>query len=49
MLSTDVDEATRQARLWLVEAARVGITIAADVLGVSLPDRMERDEETDEP
>jgi arginyl-tRNA synthetase len=44
VLSDDVDEPTRQARLWLVEAALIGITIAADVLGVSLPDRMEREE-----
>ena len=44
VLSDDVPEPVRQARLWLVEAALVGITIAADVLGVSLPDRMERDE-----
>ncbi len=44
VLADDVPEPTRQARLWLVEAALVGITIAADVLGVSLPDRMDRDE-----
>ena len=44
VLSEDVAEPTRQARLWLVEAALVGITIAADVLGVSLPDRMDREE-----
>jgi arginyl-tRNA synthetase len=30
-----------QARLWLVEAARVGLVIGLDLLGVSAPDRME--------
>ena len=30
-----------QARLWLVEAARVGLRIGLDLLGVSAPDRME--------
>ena len=31
-----------QARLWLVEAARVGLRIGLDVLGVSAPERMEQ-------
>ena len=30
-----------QARLWLVEAARVGLAIGLDLLGVAAPDRME--------
>jgi arginyl-tRNA synthetase len=30
-----------QARLWLVEAARVGLVIGLDLLGVAAPDRME--------
>jgi arginyl-tRNA synthetase len=30
-----------QARLWLVEAARVGLRIGLDLLGVSAPDRMD--------
>jgi arginyl-tRNA synthetase len=30
-----------QARLWLVEAARVGLAIGLDLLGVSAPDRMD--------
>lgn len=30
-----------QARLWLVEATRVGLAIGLDLLGVSAPDRME--------
>jgi arginyl-tRNA synthetase len=29
-----------QARLWLVEAARIGLTIGLDVLGVGAPDEM---------
>ena len=31
-----------QARLWLVEAARIGLAIGLDLLGVSAPDRMRR-------
>ena len=30
-----------QARLWLVEAARVGLVVGLDLLGVGAPDRME--------
>jgi arginyl-tRNA synthetase len=30
-----------QARLWLVEAARIGLVVGLDLLGVSAPDRME--------
>jgi arginyl-tRNA synthetase len=30
-----------QARMWLAEAARVGLRIGLDLLGVSAPDRME--------
>jgi arginyl-tRNA synthetase len=30
-----------QARLWLVEAARIGLVIGLDVLGVSAPERMD--------
>jgi len=33
------DELT-QARLWLVESARVGFTIGLDLLGVSAPESM---------
>ncbi len=44
VLAPEVPEPTRQARLWLVEAVRIGITIAADILGVSLPERMDRAE-----
>jgi arginyl-tRNA synthetase len=30
-----------QARLWLVEAARVGLVVGLDLLGVAAPDRMD--------
>ncbi len=35
-----VDDATTQARLWLVEAARVGLRIGLGILGVSAPESM---------
>ena len=31
-----------QARLWLVEAARIGLAIGLDLLGVSAPESMDR-------
>ena len=37
---TDVAPELTQARLWLVEAARVGLDIGLDLLGVSAPERM---------
>jgi arginyl-tRNA synthetase len=40
VLADDVGDATRQARLWLVEATRVGISIGLGVLGVSAPESM---------
>jgi len=40
ILRTDVDEELRQARLWLVEASRVGLAIGLDLLGVSAPEEM---------
>jgi arginyl-tRNA synthetase len=39
-MGTDVSPALTQARLWLVEAARVGLAIGLDLLGVSAPDSM---------
>jgi arginyl-tRNA synthetase len=36
----DVDPDLTQARLWLVEATRVGLTVALDLLGVSAPESM---------
>jgi arginyl-tRNA synthetase len=40
VMGTDVSPALTQARLWLVEAARVGLAIGLDLLGVSAPDSM---------
>jgi arginyl-tRNA synthetase len=36
----DVDPDLTQARLWLVEGARVGLAVALDLLGVSAPESM---------
>jgi arginyl-tRNA synthetase len=35
------------ARLWLVEAVRVGLAVALDLLGVGAPEEMWRDGEED--
>lgn len=40
VLGGDVEPEQTQARLWLVEAARVGFAIGLHLLGVSAPDRM---------
>ncbi len=40
ILRTDVEEPLRQARLWLVEGARIGLAIGLDLLGVSAPEEM---------
>ena len=40
ILRDDVGEDLRQARLWVVEAARVGLTVALGILGVSAPERL---------
>jgi arginyl-tRNA synthetase len=40
ILSDDVDPALTQARLWLVEAARIGLSIGLGLLGVSAPEAM---------
>jgi len=40
VLSDDVGDAVRQARLWLVEGARVGISVGLGVLGLSAPESM---------
>ena len=42
ILRDDVPEPQRQARLWLVEAARIGLAVGLDLLGVSAPEQMER-------
>ncbi len=40
VLRSDVDPQLQQARLWLVEACRVGLSIGLDLLGVEAPERM---------
>ncbi len=40
VLAEDVDPALTQARLWLVEATRVGLAIGLGLLGVSAPESM---------
>ena len=40
ILADDVDPAMAQARLWLVEASRIGLAIGLGLLGVSAPEEM---------
>ena len=40
VIGTDVPPELTQARLWLVEASRVGLAIGLDLLGVSAPESM---------
>jgi arginyl-tRNA synthetase len=40
ILAEDVDPALTQARLWLVEASRIGLAIGLGLLGVSAPEAM---------
>jgi len=40
ILADDVDPELAQARLWLVEAARIGLVIGLGLLGVSAPEAM---------
>jgi arginyl-tRNA synthetase len=40
VLGDDVDPATTQARLWLVEASRIGFAVGLDLLGVAAPESM---------
>jgi len=42
------DDAVTQARLWLIEACRIGFADALGLLGVSAPDEMARLDEQDE-
>lgn len=41
VLRSDVAPPLAAARLWLAEAARIGLVIALDLLGVSAPERMD--------
>ncbi|KAA0234156.1 MAG: Arginine--tRNA ligase [Acidimicrobiales bacterium] len=40
ILRSDIAEDLRQARLWLVEAARIGLRIGLDLLGLHAPESM---------
>jgi arginyl-tRNA synthetase len=40
VLHSDVPEELTQARLWLVEAARIGLSIGLGLLGVTAPEKM---------
>jgi arginyl-tRNA synthetase len=40
VVGDDVDPATTQARLWLVEATRIGLAVGLDLLGVTAPESM---------
>jgi arginyl-tRNA synthetase len=40
ILSPDVDPGLAQARLWLVEATRIGLAIGLGLLGVSAPETL---------
>jgi arginyl-tRNA synthetase len=41
ILRSDVPSDLQQARLWLLEAARIGLAAGLDLLGVSAPERMD--------
>ncbi len=48
VLRSDTPEDIRQARFWLVEAARIGLAIGLDLLGVSAPEQLDKlDAETE--
>ena len=40
VMGTDVSPGLTQARLWVVEASRVGLAIGLGLLGVSAPESM---------
>jgi arginyl-tRNA synthetase len=40
VLSDEIDDSLRQARLWLVEGSRIGLTIGLGVLGITTPESM---------
>jgi arginyl-tRNA synthetase len=47
ILRSDIDEELRQARFVMVEAARIGLAIGLDTLGVSAPEKMDSLDVTD--
>ncbi|MEZ5165873.1 MAG: DALR anticodon-binding domain-containing protein [Acidimicrobiales bacterium] len=40
ILRDDIDPAVRDARMWLVEATRIGLEVGLELLGVSAPESM---------
>ena len=48
IIGEDVDIELTEARLWLVEASRIGLAISLDLLGVSAPKEMWREDENGE-
>ena len=40
VMGEGIEPTTTQARMWLVEASRVGLAIGLDLLGVSAPETM---------
>jgi arginyl-tRNA synthetase len=40
VLRSDVESDLQQARLWLVESARIGFSIGLDLLGLTAPEEM---------
>jgi arginyl-tRNA synthetase len=40
VLSDEISSSTRQARLWLVEGARIGLSVGLAVLGITAPESM---------
>jgi len=48
VLGEDVDQSLTIARLWLAEGTRIGLAVALDLLGVSAPTEMWRDDPGDQ-
>jgi len=45
VMGDGIDEGLSQARLWLVEGVRIGLVVALDLLGVTAPEEMWREED----
>ncbi|MCH2412197.1 MAG: hypothetical protein MK189_04410, partial [Acidimicrobiales bacterium] len=43
VMGDGVDTGLTAARLWLVEAVRIGLAVALDLLGIDAPEQMWRD------
>ena len=48
IIGEGIDTELTEARLWLVEASRVGLAVSLDLLGVSAPKEMWREDENGE-